>query len=83
MARLRQERETLQQRIWVIREQLTTSQREIQVLRREYRELETALEQYGAVLQEQGGLQAQLTSSTEAVTQLEAREQERQHLEHC
>ncbi|MEL7506829.1 MAG: SMC family ATPase [Cyanobacteria bacterium J06554_1] len=83
MAQLQQERDTLQQRIWVIREQLTTSQREIQVLRREYRELETELEQYGAVLQEQGGLQAQLASSTEAISQLEALEQERQHLEQC
>ena len=83
MAQLQRERDTLQQRIWVIREQLTTSQREIQVLRREYRELETELEQYGAVLQEQGGLQAQLASSTEATTQLEALEQERHHLEQC
>ncbi|MEA5465323.1 SMC family ATPase [Leptothoe sp. PORK10 BA2] len=83
MAQLQQERDTLQQRIWVIREQLTTSQREIQVLRREYRALETELAQYDAVLQERGGLQAQLASSTEATTQLKALEQERQHLEQC
>ncbi|MEM1239805.1 MAG: SMC family ATPase [Cyanobacteria bacterium P01_H01_bin.26] len=83
IARLQQERETLQQRIWVIREQLTTSQREIQVLRREYRALETELEHYGAVLQKRGALEAQLTSSTETTTQLAALEQERQHLEEC
>lgn len=83
VAQLEQERETLQQRLWVIREQLTTSQREIQVLRREYRQLETELEHYGAILQEQGALQAKLSSSAETQTQLEALEQERQHLEQC
>lgn len=83
IAQLQQERDTLQQRIWVIREQLTTSEREIQVLRREYRELETELENYGAVLQEQGALKAQLTSASEVTTQLEALEQERYHLEQC
>ncbi|NEQ54188.1 MAG: exonuclease subunit SbcC [Leptolyngbya sp. SIO3F4] len=82
-AKLQQEREDLQQRIWVIREQLTTSEREIQVLRQEYRELETELEQYGTILQKQGAIQAQLNSSTEALTQLEALKQERQHLEQC
>ncbi|MBE9065567.1 ATP-binding cassette family protein, partial [Leptolyngbya cf. ectocarpi LEGE 11479] len=83
VAQLQQEREILQQRLWVIREQLTTSQREIQVLRREYRQLETELEHYGVILQEQGALQAHLSSSAEAQTQLEALEQERQHLEQC
>ena len=83
MAQLQKERDNLQQRIWVIREQLTTSEREIQVLRQEYRDLDTELEQYGSILQEHGALQAQLNSSTEAMTQLEALEQERQHLEQC
>ncbi|MEM8612897.1 MAG: SMC family ATPase, partial [Cyanobacteria bacterium P01_H01_bin.105] len=82
-AQLQQERDMLQQRLWVIREQLTTSEREIQVLRREYRELETELEKYSIVLQEQGALEAKLTSSTEVSMQLEALEQERHHLEQC
>ena len=80
---LHQEKDQLQQRIWVIREQLTTSEREIQVLRCEYRELELELEQYSSVLQEQGALQAKLNSSMEAMSRLEALEQERQHLEQC
>ncbi|MEM1255598.1 MAG: SMC family ATPase [Cyanobacteria bacterium P01_H01_bin.21] len=83
IAQLQQERDQLQQRIWVIREQLTTSQREIQVLRSEYRELEAELENYGAVLQKQGALKAQLNSATEVTTQLNALKQERQHLEQC
>ncbi|MEM9265328.1 MAG: exonuclease subunit SbcC [Cyanobacteria bacterium P01_F01_bin.13] len=82
-AQLQQERDLLQKRIWVIREQLTTCEREIQVLRCEYRELEAELEHYSTVLQQRGALQAQLTSATEATTQLAALEQERQHLEQC
>ncbi len=82
-AQLQQRRDQLEQRIWVIREQLTTSEREIQVLRREYRELETELGSYNTILQEQGALKAQLTSATEVATQLEALTQEQRHLEQC
>ncbi|MEM6252726.1 MAG: AAA family ATPase [Cyanobacteria bacterium P01_D01_bin.156] len=83
LEQLNQERETLQQRIWGIREQLTTSEREIQVLRQEYRQLETELEQYSQVLQEHGALQSQLSAAAEAQTRLQALEQERNHLEQC
>ncbi|MGA7937341.1 MAG: SbcC/MukB-like Walker B domain-containing protein, partial [Kovacikia sp.] len=51
--------ETLDQ-IWMIREQLAVSEREIQVLRQEYRELEQELTQYGPVLERRGQLQEQL-----------------------
>jgi DNA repair protein SbcC/Rad50 len=52
--------------IWVIREQLAVSEREIQVLRQEYQEIETKLLEYGAYRQEQGQLEAQLRTSSEA-----------------
>ncbi|MDV3349088.1 AAA family ATPase [Leptothoe sp. LEGE 181152] len=83
ISQLQQERDTLQKRVWVIREQLTTSEREIQVLRREYRALEAELEKYGMVLQKQGALKAQLSSATEVTMRLKALEQERHHLEQC
>jgi DNA repair protein SbcC/Rad50 len=51
--------------IWVIRDQLAASEREIQVLRQEYRTIEMRLSQYGEVMQERGQLQAQLQSNTE------------------
>jgi exonuclease SbcC len=54
-----QQQEILGQ-LWLIRDQLTTSEREIQVLRREYRELEEALGQYGSTLERRGQLQEQL-----------------------
>ncbi|MBW4520448.1 MAG: AAA family ATPase [Scytolyngbya sp. HA4215-MV1] len=54
-----QQQEILDQ-LWLIRDQLTTSEREIQVLRREYRELEAALGHYGSTLERRGQLQEQL-----------------------
>jgi DNA repair protein SbcC/Rad50 len=55
--------------IWVIREQLAVSEREIQVLRQEYQEIETKLLEYGSYRQEQGQLEAQLRTSSEAQSQ--------------
>lgn len=51
--------------IWAIREQLTVSEREIQVLRDEYAEIERKLTQYGYTLQRRGQLQEQLTTASE------------------
>ncbi len=56
--------------IWIVREQLAVSEREIQVLRQEYRELEIKLTDYPETLQQRGQLQAQLKSSEESVLQL-------------
>ncbi|MBE7384036.1 MAG: SMC family ATPase [Leptolyngbya sp. SIO1E4] len=83
LARHRQEREELLRQIWVIREQLAVSEREIQVLRQEYRELEASLADYGQVLEQRGHLMAQLNSSESLTQQLQALSQERSHLERC
>jgi exonuclease SbcC len=48
--------------LWVVREQLAVSEREIQILRQEYRELEQELANYNAALERRGQLQAQLHS---------------------
>jgi len=63
LARHRQEQQDLQEEIWGIREQLAVSEREIQVLRQEYRELEAELAGYDPTLEQRGQLQAQLQSS--------------------
>ena len=55
-----QQRQEILDQLWVIREQLTTSEREIQVLRQEYRDLDARLTQRGNVLEERGRLQEQL-----------------------
>jgi DNA repair protein SbcC/Rad50 len=49
--------------IWVIREQLATSEREIQVLRQEYRNLDQSLALYGAALERRGQLQEQIQTT--------------------
>ncbi|HEY9846665.1 MAG TPA: SbcC/MukB-like Walker B domain-containing protein, partial [Candidatus Caenarcaniphilales bacterium] len=57
-----QKQEILNQ-IWVVREQLAVSEREIQVLRREYRSVEQQLAQYKTILEQRGQLQEQLHTS--------------------
>ena len=54
-----QKKEILDQ-IWLVREQLAVSEREIQVLRREYRSLEQELSQFSSILERRGQLQEQL-----------------------
>ncbi|MEM9003237.1 MAG: exonuclease subunit SbcC [Cyanobacteria bacterium P01_F01_bin.86] len=83
VAKHREEREDLLRQIWVIREQLAVSEREIQVLRQEYRELEGTLANYGKVLEQRGHLMAQLDTSASLAQQLQALVAERSHLERC
>jgi len=75
------EQQEIQQQIWVLREQLTTSDREIQLLRQEYRELEQELAQYAVVLERRGQLQQQLQGVSEGQTRLQHLLQEQTVLE--
>ncbi len=54
------EQQAVTEQIWVIREQLSASEREIQIMRQEYRDLEQELKPYSAVLERRGQLQEQL-----------------------
>lgn len=60
--RHRRQQQDLQDQIWVIREQLAASEREIQVLRQEYRAVESELALYGPVTHRQGQIEAQRAS---------------------
>lgn len=81
--RQRQQHQDTQNEIWVIREQLAASEREIQILRREYREIEAEMAKFGLILERRGQLQAQLSSSADARSRLERLAQERSQLESC
>ncbi|MGG6241350.1 AAA family ATPase [Nodosilinea sp. AN01ver1] len=81
--RHRQQQQELQEEIWVIREQLAVSEREIQVLRQEYRAVEAELEAYAPVLQKQGQLSAQMASQATVQEQLQALEAEQLRLGQC
>ena len=67
----RAEHEDTLSQIWVLREQLTTSDREIKILRQEYRELDKELSQREALIERRGKLQEQLQGATENQVRLE------------
>jgi exonuclease SbcC len=69
--------------LWVVREQLAVSEREIQVLRQEYRDLEQELQSYGATLELRGRLQQQLHTSATVQSQLQQVQAERDALAHA
>jgi len=66
-----QQQEILE-RLWVVREQLATSDREIQILRTEYQELEEQLRQLTPALEKRGELQARLDVKRESLVRLQA-----------
>ncbi len=66
-----QQKQEIQDQLWVIREQLTTSDREIRVLRQEYRDLDKELSQYGIALEQRGKLQEQLQGVLHSHTRLQ------------
>ncbi|MBU6229063.1 MAG: SMC family ATPase [Cyanobacteria bacterium REEB459] len=81
--RHRLEQQDLQEQIWVIGEQLAVSEREIQVLRQEYRAVEVELEAYAPTLHQQGQVAAQMASQLTLQQQLQQVEAEIWELQQC
>jgi DNA repair protein SbcC/Rad50 len=69
--RHQQDKREIQHQLWVIREQLTTSDREIRVLRQEYRDLEKELAPHSFLLEQRGKLQEQLQSGLQMQQRLQ------------
>ncbi|MBE9050098.1 SMC family ATPase [Nostocales cyanobacterium LEGE 11386] len=67
--------------LWVFREQMAVSDREIQLLRQEYREISQKLAPYDTLREQRGQLAAQLQSTSDADQQLQQLATEKQHLE--
>ena len=67
--------------LWVLKEQLATSDREIQILRQEYRELEEELKHYNALRERRGQLQAQIDATLASRDRLQHLTIEKQQLE--
>ncbi|MBO0352018.1 ATP-binding cassette family protein, partial [Phormidium pseudopriestleyi FRX01] len=67
--------------MWVLKEQLATSDREIQILRQEYRELEEELKHYNALRERRGQLQAQIDATLASRDRLQHLTLEKQQLE--
>ncbi|MBV8887153.1 MAG: ATP-binding cassette family protein, partial [Chroococcidiopsidaceae cyanobacterium CP_BM_RX_35] len=75
-----QQQETAEQ-CWVVREQLAVSEREIQVLRQEYRELSQELAKYDTLREHRGQLAAQLAATDDAQERSQQLATEKQQLE--
>ncbi len=75
------ELEDTQGQFWVVREQMAVSDREIQVLRQEYREISQQLASYDGLREQRGQLAAQLEATTDVQQQLQQIAAEKQHLE--
>lgn len=65
------EQKDVQDQFWVVREQLATSERELQVLRAEYKQLSQELALYDSLREQKGQLQAQLTATGDVETRLQ------------
>jgi exonuclease SbcC len=76
------EYEDTQGQFWVVREQMAFSDREIQVLRQEYREISQKLSGYDSLREKRGQLAAQLQATTDVQQQLLQIISEKEHLEH-
>ncbi|MDZ7957199.1 MAG: SMC family ATPase [Aulosira sp. DedQUE10] len=70
-----------QGQFWVVREQMAVSDREIQVLRQEYRDIHQQLASYDTLREQRGQLAAQLEATSDVQQQLQQIAAEKQHLE--
>ena len=71
----------IEEQIWVIREQLSTCDRELQLLRQEYREIELEISTYDSLQKQYGQLEAQLEATEEVYEQLQVTQEQRDNLE--
>lgn len=67
--------------LWVVREQLAVSEREIQVLRHEYRQLEDELAPYEELRERRGHLQAQLDGLSQDENRIQSLRQDAADIE--
>ncbi|MBF2018285.1 MAG: SMC family ATPase [Rivularia sp. T60_A2020_040] len=70
-----------QGQLWVFRDQMAVSEREIQVLRQEYRNVSSKLSPYEALREQKGELAAQLQATSEVDRQIQQIADEKHRLE--
>ncbi|MEM7555020.1 MAG: exonuclease subunit SbcC [Cyanobacteria bacterium P01_A01_bin.84] len=81
VSKTREEHKDTEGRLWVFRDQMACSEREIQVLRQEYRDVSKKLSRYDSLREHRGELAARLDSCSDAEKQLEQLTQELHNLE--
>ena len=81
VGKTQKKQQEIEEQIWVIREQLSTCDREIQVLIQEYREIDREVSTYDSLQKQYGQLEAQLEATEEVYEQLQVTQEERDNLE--
>lgn len=76
-----QKQQEIEEQIWVIREQLSTCDREIQLLINEYKEISREISPYDSLQQQYGQLEAQLLATEELYDRLQVTQEEQAALE--
>ena len=76
-----QKQREIEEQIWVIREQLSTCDREIQLLINEYKAISQEISPYDSLQQQYGQLEAQLLATEEFYERLQSDREEQQALE--
>ncbi|GET42483.1 exonuclease subunit SbcC [Microseira wollei] len=71
----------IQDQFWVVREQLAVSEREIQVLRQEYKQVAQQLARYDSLREQKGQLQAQLQATGDVQDRLQQMAQEAEQIQ--
>ncbi|MEO1671806.1 MAG: exonuclease subunit SbcC [Cyanobacteria bacterium J06631_2] len=75
------QKQDINEQIWVIREQLSTCDREIQVLIQEHREISQQISRFDSLQKQYGQLEAQLEATEAVYDQLRETQSEKEHLE--
>jgi DNA repair protein SbcC/Rad50 len=75
------QQQEIHEQIWVIREQLSTCDREIQLLLQEHKEISQEISSYDTLQQQYGQLEAQLEATEVIYDQLRVTQEERDNLE--
>lgn len=81
VGKTQQQQQEIQEQIWVIREQLSTCDRELQLLRQEYQDISRDISSYDSLQQQFGQLEAQLEATEAVYDQLRVTQQAKENLE--
>jgi len=81
VSKTQQQKQEIEEQIWVIKEQLSTCDRELQLLRQEYQEISRQISPYDALQKQYGQLEAQLVATEELYDRLQVTQEEKDNLE--
>lgn len=81
VGKTQKQQQEIEEQIWVIREQLSTCDREIKLLIQEYNEISREISPFDSLQQQYGQLEAQLEATEEIYEQLQVIQAEKNNLE--